>query len=81
MTLFSLPGEDPPPRMAVPPKAATFARYTPRTRTLCSDCTTDIHARGQAVAPLPAPVRWRALIGSATYLLCERHKNERQELK
>lgn len=79
MTLFSLPGEDPPPRMSVPPKAAVFARYRPRTRQLCFDCVADIHARGQAVAPLPASVRWRALIGSANYLLCERHKVHRQE--
>jgi len=65
--------------MAARPAAPKFYRYTPRTRQLCSDCTREIHERGPALAPYPGSVRWRTIIGSATYLLCERHKNERQE--
>ncbi len=77
MTLFDLPGEG--WKKPTRSRAGVFTRYRPRTRQLCGDCITDIHARGVAVAPLPAPVRWRALIGSAEHLLCERHKTERQE--
>ena len=79
--------EEPLPGMPAPtaspagtslPAGVRFLRYRPRTRQLCSDCIQDIHARGVAVAAYPRSVRWRALIGSATYLLCEQHKDERQ---
>lgn len=74
MTLFG--DDESPSRSAGKPRRAVFARYRPRTRQQCGDCMTAIHKKVQRA---PEPVRWRALIGAATHLLCERHKNLREE--
>lgn len=58
---------------------ARYTRYTPRTRSLCEDCITEIHRLGVAVAPLPRPVRWRRSAPSGVTHLCEHHKDIRTE--
>jgi hypothetical protein len=79
--------EDPLPDMPVPdspagtspPAGVRAARYHPRSRQLCSDCTAAIHCLGVEVAPFPRPVRWRVSKGSLSLQLCEAHKTERLE--
>lgn len=78
MALFG-PPDKPAPHMAAKPAAATYARVTPRTRVLCHDCVRDIHERGTDVAPPPRAVRWRRRHGNETQMLCEQHKDARQE--
>lgn len=74
-----LPGmpEDPPAGPPSPPAGVHISRYTPINRTLCSDCITEIHRLGVALAALPRPVRWRYAKGALTLHLCEQHKNTR----
>lgn len=61
-----------------PTPGVRYTKYRPRTRQLCADCITAIHQLGVATAPLPRPVRWRRT-GDTTDLLCEQHKDQRQE--
>lgn len=68
-----------PPAGTSPPAGVHLTRYSPRERTLCSDCIADIHHRGAAVAPPPRGVRWRFCVGALTLHLCEIHKNQRLE--
>lgn len=68
-----------PPTTPAPPAGVHVARYSPTTRTLCSDCVQEIHRLGVGLAALPRPVRWRYSKGSLTLHLCEQHKNTRIE--
>lgn len=63
-----------------PPGTARYAKYRPKRRTLCGDCTRDIHERGQGVAPYPRPVSWRRVDATtgAVDLLCDAHYRYRK---
>ena len=71
----------PRPRMATPPGAARYVRR-PRGGQWCDDCVRDIHLRGLAYADPVRRATWaRVRAGERTDLLCEIHKNRRQELE
>lgn len=82
LELFADPGPPTlaPPRMATPPRATRYARFKPRTRTLCDDCTQDIHRLGVDLAPYPNRAAWRCTqVDGEVRLICHRHKQERQD--
>lgn len=82
LALFTDPGPPPlaPRRMTSPPQAARYARFKPRTRTLCDDCTAEIHRLGVALAPYPNRAAWRRTdVDGTVRLICHRHRDERRE--
>lgn len=68
-----------PKKQRKPVDGVRYAAVKPKTHTPCADCIADIHARGVAVAPYPRPVRWRRTDADGPMLLCEMHKDARQE--
>lgn len=68
-----------PPKTAAPTTGGRWTKYHPKTHQLCDDCTATIHHLGMTAAPPPRPVRWRHSNTEGTALLCEQHKNQRQE--
>lgn len=79
--LFPLPDDVAVPKTRPRPTgAAKYSRCRPKRRTLCDDCTRDIHERGQGVAPYPRAVLWRRVDNTTgeINLLCDAHYRERK---
>lgn len=56
-----------------------YQRYRTRERVLCDECVMDIHARGVAVAPLPAQAKYQRIAADESVMrLCQRHTDGRQ---
>jgi len=77
--LFDSPA--PPPKRRARPVTASvrYSKIKPKHRTLCDDCCQEIHKLGQGIAPLPRHATWRRKDAAGSVVLCQAHKDERQD--
>jgi len=65
------------PKLRAPAAKPSYAKIKPVHRTLCGDCTSEIHRLGIGRAPFPRPARWRRTHLGESLLLCNLHKEAR----